>query len=99
MYVPTFFQQNSVLFHLFRYNIVLSCWERNPDLRPFFTDLVREFTAALSNMADYFDLIVSRPSSSMAVTVEVTGNSHADGNTLRVLDNGIHSQRVSVTSF
>lgn len=79
-----------------RYNTVLSCWDRSPDSRPTFSELVLRFTASLSNVADYFDLVVSRPSSSMAV-----GNCDEFETTVRVLDNGIgsHSRQESVTSL
>ena len=40
---------------------MLSCWERYPEDRPHFSELVSRFSSFLSSMADYFDLVLSNP--------------------------------------
>ena len=44
-----------------RYSVVLSCWERYPEDRPHFSELVCGFSSLLSSMADYFDLVLGNP--------------------------------------
>ena len=53
------------MFYIHRYNVVLTCWERSPDERPHFSELVSKLSSFLSSMADYFDLVLSNPAAQM----------------------------------
>lgn len=55
----------------YRYKIVQSCWDKGPELRPHFTELVGTISALLSNMAGY--LSFDRTDSTIG-----TSNDHED---------------------
>ena len=38
------------------YNIMVKCWEKSPETRPTFSDLVRDFETLLVKEMDYIDL-------------------------------------------
>ena len=50
-----------------RYEVMLSCWDADPEQRPTFTQLVTTITSVLDPLADYLD-----------VTTFVTGQQEAE---------------------
>ena len=38
------------------YNIMIKCWDKSPDIRPAFSDLVKDFESLLVKEMDYIDL-------------------------------------------
>ena len=42
----------------YRYQLMFNCWEENPDSRPTFTDLVRQFDNMISLLSDKVKALV-----------------------------------------
>ena len=40
----------------YRYEVMLSCWDADPEQRPTFTQLVTTITSVLDPLADYLDV-------------------------------------------
>ena len=71
----------NLLFVLFRYNVLLNCWELESDKRPSFSELVDSLSKLLQAMAGYMDF------SSITKSEEViTNKTFNDSNENLLLD-------------
>ena len=52
-------KNNLDMYIIYRYDVILQCWEYDPKERPRFSELVTIFSELLDIMAEYFDFSVT----------------------------------------
>ena len=57
---PTFCSLYDYCANIFRYSLMMKCWDSEANLRPSFAELVKQLSGLLGVMAEYIDLSASQ---------------------------------------
>ena len=59
---------NIIMAAIFRYDLMLKCWNKSPAKRPHFFELVSEISTSLEGIADYMELSTEPLTADLTVT-------------------------------